>query len=255
MKWIHLPAFMACMSALVGCASLPPGHQPDARDRFERVNRSIYAFNVTFDRAVLHPAAVGYVRITPTPVRRSVSNFLSNLAYPRTIINDALQGKFRDAGNDIARLLMNSVIGIGGLFDPASHAGLDRHVEDFGLTLGHWGVGDGPFVMLPFLGPSSVRDTVGLIPDEATYPSWYISNPYATWSLFVVNAVDIRVSLFPTDKPIASAYDPYAFVRNAYLQHRDYLVHGDSAASDAPPEDPDSLPPDSPTPASPEPAR
>src|ERR1700690_1040491 len=184
MRFLNLLAFMACMSALSGCATLPPGHQPDPRDRFERMNRSIYAFNVTFDRAILHPAAVGYVKITPSPVRRSVSNFLSNLAYPRTIINDLLQGNFHDGASDTARLLINSVIGIGGLFDPASSAGLDRHVEDFGLTLGHWGVGNGPFVMLPFLGPSSVRDTAGLIPDEATYPSWYISNPYASGSLF-----------------------------------------------------------------------
>jgi phospholipid-binding lipoprotein MlaA len=242
---------MALMSALCGCATLPAGHQPDPRDRFERMNRSIYAFNVAFDRAILHPAAVGYVKVTPTPIRHSVSNFLSNLAYPRTIINDVLQAKFRDSANDLARLLMNSVIGIGGLFDPASHAGLDRHVEDFGLTLGHWGVNSGPFVMLPFLGPSSVRDTAGLIPDEAMNPSWWITNPYASWGLFVVNAIDIRVSLFPTDKPIQSAFDPYAFVRNAWLQHRDYLVHGDTGTTEAlPPEpdDADSAPPNGPSP-------
>jgi phospholipid-binding lipoprotein MlaA len=227
------------MTALSGCVTLPPGHQPDARDRFERVNRSIYAFNVAFDRAVLRPTAVGYVKVTPTAVRRSVSNFLSNLAYPRTIINDVLQGKFHDGATDLARLLMNSTIGIGGLFDPASRAGLDRHVEDFGLTFGRWGVPTGPFVMLPFLGPSSVRDTVGLLPDEAANPTWYLSNPYASWGLFLINAIDIRVSLFPTDKPIASAYDPYAFVRNAWLQHRDYLVHGDTATIEELPPDPD----------------
>ncbi len=232
-------AVMACMTVLTACVTLPAGHKPDPRDRFERMNRSIYAFNVAFDRAILRPAAVGYVKVTPTPVRRSVSNFLSNLAYPRTIINDGLQAKFRDGANDLARLLMNSVIGIGGLFDPASRAGLDRHVEDFGLTLGRWGVQTGPFVMLPFLGPSSVRDTVGLIPDEAMNPGWYISNPYASWGLFVINAIDIRVALFPTDKPIASAFDPYAFVRNAWLQHRDYLVHGESATPEELPPDPD----------------
>ena len=227
------------MTALSGCATLPAGHQPDPRDRFERMNRSIYAFNVAFDRAILRPAAVGYVKVTPTPVRRSVSNFLSNLAYPRTIINDVLQAKFRDGANDLARLLMNSVIGIGGLFDPASRAGLDRHVEDFGLTLGRWGVHSGPFVMLPFLGPSSVRDAVGLIPDEGANPTWYVSNPYASWGIFVIDVIDIRVALFPTDKPIASAYDPYAFVRNAWLQHRDYLVNGDTATTEALPPDMD----------------
>jgi phospholipid-binding lipoprotein MlaA len=230
---------MACMSALTGCVTLPAGHKPDPRDRFERMNRSIYAFNVAFDHAILRPAAVGYVKVTPTPVRRSISNFLSNLAYPRTIINDLLQAKFHDGANDLARLLMNSVIGIGGLFDPASRAGLDRHVEDFGLTFGRWGVQTGPFVMLPFLGPSSVRDTIGLIPDEATNPTWYVTNPYASWGLFLIDVIDIRVALFPTDKPIASAYDPYAFVRNAWLQHRDYLVHGDTAPTEELPPDPD----------------
>lgn len=228
----YLLAVVTCMTALCGCATLPPGHQPDPRDRFERVNRSIYAFNVVFDRAILKPAAVGYVKITPTPVRRSVTNFLSNLAYPRTIINDLLQGKLHDGGNDLVRLLLNSTLGIGGLFDPASRAGLDRHVEDFGLTLGNWGVHSGPFVMLPFLGPSSVRDSLGLIPDEATNPSWYLTDPYASWGLFVVSAVDIRVALFPTDKPIASAFDPYAFVRNAWLQRREYLVSGDAGTSE-----------------------
>lgn len=237
MKTRLVLAVVGCMAVLTGCAALPPGHQRDPRDRFERVNRSVYAFNVAVDRAVLHPTAVGYVKITPAPVRRSVSNFLSNLAYPRTIINDVLQGKLHDSANDLARLVVNSVIGIGGLFDPASLAGLDRHVEDFGLTLGHWGVHSGPFLMLPFLGPSTVRDTLGLIPDEAAYPTWYVRNSYVTWSLFVLNVVDTRVSLFPTDKPIASAYDPYAFVRNAWLQHRDYLVNGDTGTSeDLPPD-------------------
>ena len=232
-------AVLATTTALSGCATLPAGHQPDPRDRFERMNRSIYAFNVTFDRAILHPAAVGYVKVTPTPVRHSVSNFLSNLTYPRTIINDVLQAKFRDGANDLARLLMNSVIGIGGLFDPASRAGLDRHVEDFGLTLGRWGVQNGPFVMLPFLGPSSVRDTFGLIPDEGMNPGWYLTNPYASWGLFALSAIEIRVALFPTDKPIQSAFDPYAFVRNAYLQHRDYLVHGDTETTEPLPPEPD----------------
>jgi phospholipid-binding lipoprotein MlaA len=116
-------------------------------------------------------------------------------------------------------------------------------VEDFGLTFGHWGVHTGPFLMLPFLGPSSVRDTIGLLPDEATNPTWYLSNPYASWGLFVISAIDIRVALFPTDKPIASAYDHYAFVRNAWLQHRDYLVHGDTAPAEELPPDTDAAPP------------
>src|SRR5271165_3317498 len=110
MRSRFLLAAIACMTALSGCATLPAGPPPDPRTGFERLNRSIYAFNVAFDRAILRPAAVGYVKVTPTPVRRSVSNFLSNLAYPRTIINDVLQAKFSDSGNDLARLLLNTTV-------------------------------------------------------------------------------------------------------------------------------------------------
>ncbi len=239
---LALPALALLSLVLSGCATLPPGARPDPRDRFERFNRSIYAFNVAFDHAILRPVAHGYVRVTPAPVRHSVSNFLSNLAYPRTVINDFLQGKVNDGANDTARLVVNTLFGIGGLFDPASHMNLDRHSEDFGQTLGHWGVGSGPYLMLPFLGPSSVRDTAGLIPDEFTNPTWYVKSPYVSWSIFVIDVVDIRVGLFPTDKPIEEAYDPYAFVRNAWLQHRDYEIHGDRTSLEELPADPDAGP-------------
>ena len=115
---------------------------------------------------MLRPVARGYVKITPAPVRTSVHNFLDNLAYTKTIINDFLEGKWRDGGTDTARLVINTTIGIGGLFDPASKAGLDRHHTDFGQTLGIWGVHSGPYLMLPILGPSTVRDAIGLLPDE-----------------------------------------------------------------------------------------
>lgn len=230
---------------LSGCASLPSG-KPDPRDRFERFNRAVYKFNTVLDHAILRPVARGYTKITPAPVRNSVNNFMINLTYPTTIINEFLQGKGNDGVSDSARLVVNTLFGIGGLFDPASKMGLDKHDQDFGQTLGHWGVHSGPYLMLPLLGPSSVRDTIGLLPDEYTTFRAYIRDPYVRWGLYVVDKVNTRSQLLDTDKVIDSAYDPYAFVRNAWLQRREYLIHPDAAPTDDltdPGEDSSSPPP------------
>jgi phospholipid-binding lipoprotein MlaA len=221
---------------LSGCGTLPNG-KPDKRDRFERVNRSVYKFNVAVDHAVLRPAARAYVKVLPRPVRTSVSNFTSNLAYPVTMVNDFLQGKVADGVTDAARIVVNTTLGLGGLFDPASHMGLDRHDEDFGQTMGRWGVKSGPYVMLPFFGPSTVRDTFGMIPDYAlTYEVIsvnLITEDYISIPLFAIRQVDTRASLLDTDHVLDSTYDPYAFVRNAYLQRREYLIRD----GDVPPEE------------------
>jgi phospholipid-binding lipoprotein MlaA len=237
-----LAAMLALSAALAGCASLPKGEKPDPRDRFERFNRSIYAFNTTADHLLLRPVARGYVKITPAPVRTSVHNFLDNLAYTKTIINDFLEGKWQDGGTDTARLVLNTTIGIGGLFDPASKAGLDRHHTDFGQTLGIWGVPSGPYLLLPILGPSTVRDAIGLLPDEYTTLPAYIRPVWIPWTIGAMYGVDVRVGLLDEDKLIESAYDPYAFVRNVWLQRREYLIHGDTsgAPDEPPPSDDDS---------------
>jgi phospholipid-binding lipoprotein MlaA len=130
----HLFAVFTLTTMLGGCASLPSG-KPDPSDRFERVNRSVYSFNRAIDHAVIRPVTRTCVKITPSPVRRSISNFLSNLDYPVTIVNDFLQGKIHDGLSDVGRLGVNTIVGIGGLFDPASHWGMEKHDEDFGLTL------------------------------------------------------------------------------------------------------------------------
>jgi len=130
---LHVFAALALASTFGGCVTLPSG-KPDPSDRFERVNRSVYSFNRAFDHAVLRPVTRTYVKITPGPVRRSISNFLTNLDYPVTIVNDILQGKIHDGLSDVGRFGVNTVVGIGGLFDPASHWGLEKHDEDFGLT-------------------------------------------------------------------------------------------------------------------------
>ena len=225
-----LAALLLLNLGLSGCAALPSG-KPDPRDRFERFNRSIYKFNTALDHAVLRPVARTYVKVLPQPVRTSIGNFTTNLAYPSTVANDFFQGKLADGVSDAARIIVNSTIGIGGLFDPASRMGLDRHSQDFGLTLGKWGVHSGPYLMLPLLGPSTVRDTVGMGPDYLLIyeivSTHLITNNYAIWGLYGLAQIDRRAGILDLDKVIDSAYDPYAFVRSAYLQRRDYLIRGE----------------------------
>jgi phospholipid-binding lipoprotein MlaA len=222
-------ALLLLTVGLAACATLPNG-KADPRDRFERFNRSVYKFNIALDHAVLRPVAREYVKVTPQTIRTGVNNVLTNLAYPVTLVNSFLQGKFHDGMSDAARLLVNSTIGIGGLFDPASGMGLDRHQADFGQTMGRWGMHSGPYLMLPFLGPSTVRDGFGLVPDylllhEIETVKLFDNNPYVEWSLFAAGTVNRRTQLLDEDRILDSAYDPYAFLRNAYLQRRDYLIH------------------------------
>ena len=213
------------MLGMAGCATLPQG-KPAPGDPFERMNRSIWTFDNALDHAVLRPVARGYVRYTPQPVRHSINSFMTNLTYSDTVINDFLQAQFDDGANDVARLVVNTVLGLGGLFDPASHMDLDRHDRDFGQTLGVWGLHRGPFLMLPFLGPSDMRDAFSLAADHYMEPYPYISDIYASWSAYVVSKIDERSQLLNQDQLIDSAFDSYAFVRNAYLQEREFKVHG-----------------------------
>jgi len=217
-------AIFALIFALGGCATLPSG-KPDPSDRFERVNRSVYAFNRAIDRAVVRPMARTYVKITPAPVRSSISNFFTNLDYPVTIVNDFLQGKLHDGLSDVGRFGVNSVIGIGGLFDPASHWGMEKHNEDFGLTLARWGLHSGPYLMLPILGPSSVRDAPGRVADRFMTPTSYLNNTGVEVGAFVAKGVTTRADVLDLDQMIDSAFDPYAFVRTAWLQRREYQIH------------------------------
>ncbi|HEY3809525.1 MAG TPA: VacJ family lipoprotein [Steroidobacteraceae bacterium] len=222
---------VVALLAAAGCASLPPGAKPDPRDQFERTNRAIYKFNVAVDHAVLRPTARAYVKVVPQGARNSITNFMTNLTYTTTILNDFLQGQWRNGASDTARLVMNTLFGLGGLFDVATPSGLDRHDADFGQTLGRWGVHSGPYVMLPFLGPSTVRDSFGLLADEYTTPRAYITDPWIRWPLFTVDLVDHRAHLLDLDKYIDQSFDPYAFVRNTWLQRREYQIHPDKAES------------------------
>jgi phospholipid-binding lipoprotein MlaA len=205
-----------------GCATLPG--KPDPRDPFERFNRSSFAFNDALDRAVLKPAAKTYKKVTPRFVRTGVSNALGNLGTVSTIVNDVLQGKIRQAGHDSGRFLLNSTLGLGGLFDPASAAGFENNDEDFGQTLGKWGVKPGPYLMLPFLGPTNVRDGLARIPDQYTYPVNYLEDDSTRYIIRAVDLLDMRTGLLDLDAQLERSYDRYAFVRNAWMQRREFLV-------------------------------
>ena len=213
---------LALIVLLTGCAAVPGKRDP--HDPWERMNRATYRFNDTLDRGIVKPVAKGYKKVVPRPIRTGIANVLGNAGYTTTIANDLLQAKFKSFGNDVGRFLLNSTVGIGGLLDPASAAGIVKNDEDFGQTLGRWGVHAGPYLVLPVLGPSTLRDTVSLYPDWRTDLK---SLPKDLWVRLGLDGLDLlgrRVELLGADEVLSNSYDPYAFMRSAYLQHREYEV-------------------------------
>ena len=243
--WSARLAFGVLMvTGLGACVTLPPNSVRSPQDPWESWNRGVYKFNDVADRAIARPVATAYVKVVPHPIRVGVSNFFANLETPTVMVNDALQGKFRAAVNDFGRFLLNSTVGLGGILDPASSAGLDRNNEDFGQTLGKWGVHPGPFVELPILGPSDLRDAPARLVDTYTNPRQYIKNNWIKYGLYLPDLTDRRAALLPIDETLKTVYDPYAFVRDAYLQRRAYLV-SDGKQTDEPLVDPgDDVPTD-----------
>jgi len=219
-----------CLVWLAGCASVPPGPR-NPRDPWERMNRTTYKFNDAIDRGFVKPVAKGYSHL-PQWSRTGVNNFTTNLTYPVTIANDLLQWQIKAFFNDTGRLLMNTTLGFLGFFDPATTAGLDRNNRDFGQTLGKWGLRSGPYLVLPIFGPSTVRDGFGRLADVYVDPRHYISNRWVGWGLWAIEGVDTRANLLYLDQTIQNAYDPYAFIRNAYLQNRDFMVHGSQSSAE-----------------------
>jgi len=204
-----------------------------AEDPWEPVNRGVYAFNQGLDRVTLKPAAKGYLTVVPALMRRGVSNFFSNMGTPLTVANQLLQGKGRTALSDIGRLLVNTTLGIGGFFDPASALGLLEHHEDFGQTLARWGVPDGPFIMLPLLGPKTLRDALTLPLDFVAQPLNYYHNSSVRSNLWALEAVEVRVPLLAADALIVDSPDAYIMLREAYRQHRRYRIYdGQPPATD-----------------------
>jgi phospholipid-binding lipoprotein MlaA len=201
--------------ALTGCATNHPS------DPLEPLNRSVFAFNDQVDKAALAPAATLYRSATPAFVQTGFGNFFSNLEDPAIGANNLLQGKFGDAVSDIVRFAFNTTFGIIGVFDISTQAGLPKHHQDFGKTLGYWGVQPGPYLVLPLLGSSTLRDTLALPVDVQGDP-WHHVYPVATRNTgVVVRAVDDRATVLGASKLIEdAALDPYEFVRDAYMQRR-----------------------------------
>jgi phospholipid-binding lipoprotein MlaA len=216
------------LSFAAGCATRA-GVRSDPRDPWERMNRATFTFNDKLDRAVLKPVARAYRKVTPHLVQVGVSNFFSNVGYPTVMVNDLLQGRFTPLARDTGRLLINTTIGVAGLFDPATPMGFEKNDRDFGQTLGVWGVKSGPYLVIPLLGPSDVRDGVGRIGDVFTDPRHYIRNDYWSYGLWALGFLDFRAHLLDVEGALQGAYDPYAFIRNAYLQNRDFKVRGSSS--------------------------
>lgn len=199
---------------------------PQARDPIEGVNRVVFVFNEGLDALAVKPAARLYEGVLPSFVRRGVSNFFGNIEDVFIGVNNVLQGKPTAGASDIGRVLVNTTVGVLGLFDVASELGLEKHEEDFGQTFGRWGVGGGAYVVLPVFGPRTLRDTAGLVLDSSVDPVVKVSDVATRNSLAILRIVNTRADLLPADKVIEeAALDKYAYVRDAYLQRRNNLVY------------------------------
>ncbi|WP_321814994.1 MULTISPECIES: VacJ family lipoprotein [unclassified Paraburkholderia] len=211
-----------------GCAT---GPERKPGDPFEPANRAIFTFNDALDTHIAQPIAKGYQKVTPQPMRQAISNFFSNLGDISNFANDLLQLKITDATEDLMRLAMNSTFGLGGLIDFATPAGLPKHHQDFGLTMGHYGVPAGPYLVLPVFGPSSIRDGIGMGVDVKFNLLNYIE-PAVRNPMYIAQFVSTRADLLgATDLLQQAALDKYSFVRDAYRQQRQSMINGSQSAN------------------------
>ncbi len=217
------------MLLVASLALLPSCATQANKDPLEGMNRGIYKFNDVADKVLIKPVASAYQTVAPSPVRKGVNNFFDNLGSITTVFNDLLQFKFAQAMTDAGRFVINSTVGLAGFIDVASMDNVPKHKEDFGQTLGHWGVADGAYLVLPILGPSSLRDTTGLVFDLATTDPIAYAHRKGDVRLHnqlrVAQLIDKRAELLTaTDLIDEASLDPYAFTRDAYLQRRASLV-------------------------------
>jgi phospholipid-binding lipoprotein MlaA len=209
------------LAAVIGGCSSTPDEYRDPRDPLETYNRGMHRFNTEIDDAVLKPVAKGYQAITPEPLDRGITNFFNNIADVNSAVNNLLQFKLSRFGSDVGRLAMNSTVGILGFFDVATNMGLPSYKEDFGQTLGYWGAEPSPYLVLPLLGPSTLRDTVGKVGDIAVDPFFSVEKNTIYWGFIALRVVDTRADLLQATKILEqAAVDPYTFMRDAYLQRR-----------------------------------
>lgn len=216
----------ALAGALAACAVAPPRTD----DPLQNFNRKMFAFNQFADKVAIRPAAKAYTKVTGPKGRVLISNFFANLRTPVTIVNEVLQGRPEPALQSTGRFVINTTVGFLGFFDPASDMQLTAHPTDFGVTLAHWGLPEGPYLVLPFVGPTTLRDVWRLPVDSYFDPlGWYARDHDFAWHAqylpSAVYLVTLRASALPIDSMIDSSYDPYAFVRDAYRQHRLYEIY------------------------------
>jgi len=218
---------LLAVSLFAGCATLPPNVGTDPRDPLEAINRNTFEFNQGFDDFVLKPLAEAWDQFVPEPVRTCLGNAFFNLRGPSTFINSLLQGKPENAGDDAGRFFLNSSFGLAGCFDLASMIGIERNREDFGQTLGVWGFEPGAFLVVPFLGPSSVRDAIGIFGVEPFLDlNFYFPNPPVEYTVAGLRIVNERSEILKSGRLVDdAALDRYTFIRDGYLQRRRYLVY------------------------------
>lgn len=219
----RLLAVTALLLALSACSTIPP-EQRTEHDPWESFNRPVNSFNRGLDKVTTRPLAKVYSTVVPGPARKGVANFFANLAAPKYALNNMLQGKPKRGLSQLGRLVLNSTFGIGGLFDVATLAGLEEHREDFGQTAAVWGVPSGPYVMLPLLGPRTLRDAVLSPLDRISDPLVHYNNTSVRDKLIVLEIITIRERLLATDKFLQDSKDPYVTLRESYLQNREYQV-------------------------------
>ncbi len=220
MRMFQVVALTVLIGLISGCATVPDDYR-DPRDPWESYNRGMHQFNTDFDNAIWKPVSRGYRAITPEPVDKGITNFFNNMRDFTSAINNLLQLKLSRAANDVGRILVNSTVGLLGFIDVASNMDLPSYKEDFGQTLGTWGIGPGPYFVLPILGPSSVRDAISLVPDWYTQPIAYLDDKTTRWALAILFGIDKRADLLGASEVLEeAALDPYSFTRDAYLQKR-----------------------------------
>ena len=216
-----LAIVVAAAGLLGGCAT-----SGNPKDPIEGFNRAMFGFNEGLDKVIIKPVATGYEAVLPSPLQTGVSNFFSNIADLMIGVNNLIQGKPAQAASDAGRVLVNTTMGFLGIIDVASTMGMEKHEEDFGQTFGRWGMGDGAYVVLPFFGPRTARDTIGLVFDVATDPVSHIDHIPSRNTLLAVRVISDRAKFLKADKVIEeAALDKSSYVRDAYLQRRQSLIH------------------------------
>jgi len=227
-----LVALITLTFSLTACSSVPTDQRIES-DPWESMNRPLYGVHTAIDNVTVKPLAKGYRKIMPGPVRKGVSNFFRNLTTPRSMVNNFLQGKPRQGFSEFGRFLFNSTLGIGGLIDIASTGGMEEYREDFGQTAAVWGIPNGPYVMIPILGPHTLRDAILLPVNIIVDPLYQYENSSVRDKLYVVRLIDLRYQLLTADKFLKDSKDPYITMRESYLQNREYEIYdGDPPVED-----------------------